>query len=148
MTSQPCSQSIHSGVAIWWNKGRAAIPKRMNFWKSSKRPLPPPPPHFRKIILRFFYNGYRAFKSCRNHYASRYEGQIVCNTCTWYIHWSWSCPLEWWQSGKDDISKTDEFLEKDGFPQLLLCVPTGPIVKRFTAVSAHCPLPCASKQDH
>ena len=41
-----------------------------------------------------------------------------------------------------------ELCFKDGFPQLLLCVPTGPIVKRFTAVSAHCPLPCASKQDH
>merc|ERR550532_2534341 len=34
-------------------KGRAALPKRMNFWKSSKRPLIPPP-HFRKIMLRFF----------------------------------------------------------------------------------------------
>ena len=31
-----------------------ALPKRMNFRKNSKRPLTPPPPHFRKIILRFF----------------------------------------------------------------------------------------------
>ena len=30
-----------------------ASPKVMNFWKSSKRPLIPPP-HFRKIMLRFF----------------------------------------------------------------------------------------------
>ena len=26
-----------------------------------------PPPRFRKIILQIFYNGYKAFKSCRNH---------------------------------------------------------------------------------
>ena len=35
-------------------EGRLASPKRMNFRKSSKRPLPPPPPHFRKIMLQFF----------------------------------------------------------------------------------------------
>ena len=35
------------------HKGRVASPKVMNFWKSSKRPLIPPP-HFRKIMLRFF----------------------------------------------------------------------------------------------
>ena len=34
-------------------KGRVASPKVMNFWKSSKRPLIPPP-HFRKILLQFF----------------------------------------------------------------------------------------------
>ena len=34
-------------------KRRLPLPKRMNFRKSSKRPLTPPP-HFRKIILRFF----------------------------------------------------------------------------------------------
>ena len=34
-------------------KGRMASPKVMIFWKSSKRPLIPPP-HFRKIMLRFF----------------------------------------------------------------------------------------------
>ena len=28
-------------------------PKRMNFWKSSKQPLTPPP-HFRKVMLQFF----------------------------------------------------------------------------------------------
>ena len=42
------------------------IPKRMFFRKSSKWPLTPPP-RFRKIILQIFYNGYKAFKSCRNH---------------------------------------------------------------------------------
>ena len=34
-------------------KGSPAPPKQMNFWKSSKRPLTPPP-YFRKIILQFF----------------------------------------------------------------------------------------------
>ena len=43
------------------DKGRVAIPNRMNFRKKSKRPSTPP--YFRKIILQFFYNGY--------------EGQIV-----------------------------------------------------------------------
>ena len=32
-------------------KGRLSAPLSMNFWKSSKRPLTPPP-HFRKVILR------------------------------------------------------------------------------------------------
>ena len=34
--------------------GRVATPKQINFWKSSKRPLTSPPPHFRKIMLHFF----------------------------------------------------------------------------------------------
>ena len=34
-------------------KGRVRLPKRMNFWKNSKRPLTPPP-LFRKIRLQFF----------------------------------------------------------------------------------------------
>ena len=34
------------------SKGRMVSPKLMNFRKSSKRPLTPPP-HFRKIMLRF-----------------------------------------------------------------------------------------------
>ena len=33
-------------------KGRMGTPKRMKLRKSSKRPFPPPPPHFRKIMLR------------------------------------------------------------------------------------------------
>ena len=33
------------------SKGRVTLPKRMNFRKSSKRPLTP---HFRKITLQFF----------------------------------------------------------------------------------------------
>ena len=37
-------------------KGSFPLPKRMNFWKSSKRPLTPPPPHFRKIMLQIFWN--------------------------------------------------------------------------------------------
>ena len=36
------------------NKGRVATPKRMNFQKSSKGPLTPLPPSFRKILLQFF----------------------------------------------------------------------------------------------
>ena len=35
------------------NKGRRPLPKLMNFRKSSKRPLTPPP-HFRKVMLQFF----------------------------------------------------------------------------------------------
>ena len=50
-------------VQLWqdksiWFKGRVTAPKRMNFWKSSKRPLTPPP-HFRKIMLQFFSSNYR-----------------------------------------------------------------------------------------
>ena len=37
-----------------YNKGRLPLPKRMNFRKSSKRPFPPPPAHFRKVMLQFF----------------------------------------------------------------------------------------------
>ena len=43
---------------------------RMNFWKNSKRPLTLPP-HFWKIMLPIYYNGYGCI------YARRYEGQIV-----------------------------------------------------------------------
>ena len=35
-------------------KGRIPLPKRMNFRKSSKRPLTPPPAHFRKVMLQIF----------------------------------------------------------------------------------------------
>ena len=35
----------------------------------------PPSPHFRKIILQFFYNG----NGCI------YEGQIIWNACTWFL---------------------------------------------------------------
>ena len=38
------------------SKGRLPLPKRMNFRKSSKRPLTPP--HFWKVMLQIFYNGY------------------------------------------------------------------------------------------
>ena len=37
-------------------KGRVMLPNRMNFWKNSKRPSPPP--YFWKIMLQFFYDGY------------------------------------------------------------------------------------------
>ena len=37
--------------------GRVRLPNRMNFRKNSKRPLAPPP-HFRKIMLQFVYNGF------------------------------------------------------------------------------------------
>ena len=48
---------------IWENgtgvaKGRVASPKRLNFRKSSKWPLTPPP-HFRKIMLQFFSENVR-----------------------------------------------------------------------------------------
>ena len=35
-------------------KGSFTLPKRMNFRKGSKRPLTPPPAHFRKVMLQFF----------------------------------------------------------------------------------------------
>ena len=37
-------------------KGRAALPKRMNFWKSSKRPLIPPPSFSENHVALFFRN--------------------------------------------------------------------------------------------
>ena len=36
------------------HKGALPGPKSMNFRKTSKRPLTPPPPYFRKTMLRFF----------------------------------------------------------------------------------------------
>ena len=39
-------------------QGRIPLPNRMNFWKNSKRPLTPLPPHLWKIMLQIFYNGY------------------------------------------------------------------------------------------
>ena len=57
------------------SKGRVPLPNRMNFWNNSKWPLTPPP-HFWKIMLQIFYNGYGYI------YARRYEGQIVWNACT------------------------------------------------------------------
>ena len=42
-------------VIAW--QGRVAIPNQMNFRKNSKGPSTPPP-HLRKIILQFFYDGY------------------------------------------------------------------------------------------
>ena len=39
------------------HQGRIPLPNWMNLWKNSKRPLPPPP-HFWKIILQIYYNGY------------------------------------------------------------------------------------------
>ena len=40
--------------------------------------LRPPPPHFRKIMLQFFYDRYDCI------YARRYYGQIVWNACSWF----------------------------------------------------------------
>ena len=39
-------------------QGRIPLPNRMIFWKNSKRPLTPLPPHLWKIMLQIFYNGY------------------------------------------------------------------------------------------
>ena len=39
-------------------QGRIPLPNRMNFWKNSKPPLTPLPPHLWKIMLQNFYNGY------------------------------------------------------------------------------------------
>ena len=49
-TLQPLHLS-QSGAPGFKVKGRIPLPKRMNFRKSSKRPLTPPP-HFRKVMLR------------------------------------------------------------------------------------------------
>ena len=51
-------------------EGRVWLPNPNGLWL--------PPPHFWKIILQFFYNGY----GCK--YARRYEGEIVWNECTWF----------------------------------------------------------------
>ena len=56
-----CFNNVHSYtdnvpqviLQMWWvSKGRVTLPNQMNFRKSSKRPLTPPP-HFRKVTLRF-----------------------------------------------------------------------------------------------
>ena len=54
----------------WSSKGRMTSPKRMNFWKSSKRPLTPPP-HFRKIMLRF------SRQNCDKSAYVQYGGTVV-----------------------------------------------------------------------
>ena len=43
------NSSIGDFVTQSLTKGRAALPKRMNFWKSSKRPLIPPPGAIPKV---------------------------------------------------------------------------------------------------
>ena len=50
---------------IYWHKPKGGIPlpKRMNFWKSSKRPLTPPPLIFGKSCCGFFIKLY----SLKNH---------------------------------------------------------------------------------
>ena len=60
------------GLCCQWSKGRITLPNQMNFQKNSRRPSTPPP-HFRKIILQFFCNGYGCI------YAGKYECQIVWN---------------------------------------------------------------------
>ena len=43
--------------SVWSScKGRTALPKRMNFWKSSKRPLIPPPSFSENQVALFFRN--------------------------------------------------------------------------------------------
>ena len=55
---------------IWMApKGRMALPNWMNFRKQSEQPSTPP--HFRNIMVQFFYNGYGRI------YGKRCEGQIV-----------------------------------------------------------------------
>ena len=50
-------------------KGRVPLPNRMNFWKNSKRPLTPIPPHFCKIVLH----------SCKEVWGA---DTVVWNACT------------------------------------------------------------------
>ena len=57
------------------SKGRVPLPNRMNFQKNSTRPSTPTP-HFRKIMLQFFYDRYGCI------YGRKYDGQIVWNACT------------------------------------------------------------------
>ena len=57
-------------LALCVPKGRMASPKLMNFRKSSKRPLTPPP-HFRKIILRF------SRQNCDKSAYVQYGGAVV-----------------------------------------------------------------------
>ena len=46
---------VHSCKHVYIAKGRLSVPISMNFWKSSKRPLTPPPsPPFLGKMLRFF----------------------------------------------------------------------------------------------
>ena len=40
--------------SYYLTKGRARLPKRMNFWKNSKRPLNPPPSFLENYIAIFF----------------------------------------------------------------------------------------------
>ena len=42
--------------------GRLMVPKWMNYWKSSKRPLTHP--HFRKIMMPFFFANVMLKKPC------------------------------------------------------------------------------------
>ena len=61
------SLSLHSLILTRvyndYTKGSMSVPKRMNFWKSSKRPLTPPPLIFGKSCCRFFKQLY----SLKNH---------------------------------------------------------------------------------
>ena len=53
-----------------------AASNHMNFRKKIKMAFKPPIPHFQKILLQFFYNGYGPM------YARWFEDQIVWNACT------------------------------------------------------------------
>ena len=73
-TTIPCPQCEYETprMAVLRNhiKGRMTSPKLMNFRKSSKRPLTPPP-HFRKIMLRF------SRQNCDKSAYVQYGGTVV-----------------------------------------------------------------------
>ena len=55
LISKGKSNMPNTNISYGWNqiKGRVATPKQMNFRKSSKRPLTPPPPIFGKLYCGF-----------------------------------------------------------------------------------------------
>ena len=80
------------------HKGSRPLPKRMNFRKSSKRPMTPPP-HFRKIMLQIFSE----IHDRRIVYNGKNLQQI-------FLDWKWPLPPLW------NFSENSSVLEGVGFP--------------------------------
>ena len=75
-----CQSSSNDEFDIFLNQGSNVMVRvgwlRQIGWSFGKIPNGlQPPPHFRKIMLQFSYNGYGTI------YARRYEGKIVWNAC-------------------------------------------------------------------